>query len=66
MVATASANYNTIHKVYGGDPNVPLKGKECICFYHWEESLQIHRERRVNAHYGGPKVADEEIHNFPF
>ncbi len=35
MVAAASANYNAIHKMYGGDPNVPLKGKERTCFYHW-------------------------------
>jgi hypothetical protein len=35
MVVAASANYNAIHKMYGGDPNVPLKGKERTCFYHW-------------------------------
>jgi hypothetical protein len=47
MVDAMSANYNVIHKVYGGDPNVLLEGKECTCFYHWEESLQIHTKNLI-------------------
>jgi hypothetical protein len=31
MVVVASANFNAIHKMYGGDPNVPLKGKDHTC-----------------------------------
>jgi hypothetical protein len=49
MVVVASANYIAIHKIYGGDPNVPLKGKERTCFYHWEESLQIHTKKGENT-----------------
>lgn len=44
MANATSANYNATHKVYGGDPNVPLEGKEHTCFYNWEESLWIHIE----------------------
>ncbi len=29
MVDVTSANYNEICKLYGGDPNIPLEGKEC-------------------------------------
>ncbi len=32
MVDVASANYNGIRKVYSGDPNIPLEGKEYTYF----------------------------------
>jgi hypothetical protein len=34
MVDATSVNYNAIHNIYGGDPNVPSKDKEHICLYH--------------------------------
>ncbi len=49
MIVVASPNYNAIHKMYGGDPNVPLKAKERTCFYHCWESLQIHRKKGENT-----------------
>jgi hypothetical protein len=45
MADVARVNYNATCKVYNGDPNVPLEGKECTCLYHWEESLQIHTKK---------------------
>jgi hypothetical protein len=47
MVNATSVNYNAIHKVYGGDTNVPLEGKERTYFYHWEESLRIHTKNLI-------------------
>jgi hypothetical protein len=38
MVDATSVNDNAIHNIYDGDPNVPLEGKECTCFYHWERA----------------------------
>jgi hypothetical protein len=35
MVDVVNTNYNEIHKVYGGDPNIPLEGKECTYLYDW-------------------------------
>jgi hypothetical protein len=36
MASVVSVNYNAIHNFYGGDPNVPLEGKECTSLYNWE------------------------------
>jgi hypothetical protein len=47
MVNATSVNYNAIHKVYGGDTNVPLEGKERTYLYHWEESLRIHTKNLI-------------------
>jgi hypothetical protein len=46
MANFAIANYNAICKMYGSDPNVPFEGKECTCFYHWEESLRIYTKKK--------------------
>jgi hypothetical protein len=47
MVDVVNVNYNAICKMYNGDPNVPFEGKECTLFYHWEESLQIHKKNLI-------------------
>jgi hypothetical protein len=38
MVNATSVNDNAIHNTYDGDPNVPLEGKECTCFYHLDRT----------------------------
>jgi hypothetical protein len=47
MANAASVNYNAIHKVYSGDTNVPLEGKEHTHLYDWEENLQIHKKKSI-------------------
>jgi hypothetical protein len=47
MVDVINVNYNVICNVYGGDPNVPLEGKECTCIYHCEESSCIHTNNLI-------------------
>jgi hypothetical protein len=34
IINVVNTNYNAISKMYGGDPNIPLEGKEHKCLYH--------------------------------
>ena len=39
MADSAQANWNAIRIVYGGgDPKVPMVGRERVCFFHWTQS----------------------------
>ncbi len=39
IINVVNMNYNAINKMYGGDPNSPLEGKEHKCLYHWEDNM---------------------------
>lgn len=44
------ANWNAVKKIYGeGDPNLPMAGHECTCFFHGLKSLDNITQKYIMA-----------------
>jgi hypothetical protein len=53
MVDNAQANWNTIQIVYGsGDLNELMVEKECMCYFHWTQSMDRHTKQQIKPKCG--------------
>jgi len=50
MADSAQANWNAVRKIYGGgDPSLPMVGRERTCLFHWSQNLDKVTQKYIKA-----------------
>jgi len=50
MADNAQKNWNAVKKIYGGgDPSMPMVGRERTCLFHWSQNLDKVTQKYIKA-----------------